>query len=504
MQTDYTLQREIIRVCRDRYPNWILYSELTWEIRDRDAGLVLDHVLYLEDEGFLAVKKEQVGTTQETKTVIERVRLRNLDAARTLLDPPNPKPPIGFRPPRPKEPASEPGRPEPRRNARSATDDSERSTAESADRGHETADSPARAAPLFDDSVRKYPGRINLRESLASFLSRLDSSEAERIRKTCNDWFHDYSQDAMEGDINDFLSRFFKNKVDQHHAAWFELCVHQMLVQLGFTVDVHPGLHASAKRPDFAASADGSRILVEATTVRRPGPITPEMDAESKLMRLELGNFWATVENIEGTLDRLLTRAELDREFRKFFNSHDPDDVQRSVDAYGDRALPTAKIRFDDWVLTVSLLPAGPGSRAKSQGRVAPWSLPDLLEPSVQSVQRTIKSKEQHYGQTVDPLILAVNVHAYEFNPIDLGREILFGRGGIWSLRRRNRSNVAGVLFFAYTDWVSVPNTKACLFLNPMIVPAALPPTLLRLPHALGPDGSVRKDGEPVARILGF
>ena len=359
---------------------------------------------------------------------------------------------------------------------------------------------------LFDDGERTYEGRIDEGESFRSFLNRSAHPLASKLRDRCNDWLKDYSSDASEDDLKDFLARFSSNRNEQFSAASFELIMHQMLVRLGFSVSIHPDLHGSGSRPDFAATSDGSRILVEATVVNphsHPSKLSPfERDVQHKLLRLELADFFASIDNIEGTLDRFLTRNELEREFRGFFNKHDPQEVSQLLDRYGDCVLPTRRFRFGDWALTVRLWPGTPG--LSSEGRVIPWSLDTPVEPSVPHIQTKIKKKKRNYGQTATALVLAVNVHALEFSPMDHGRQILFDAGGIWNPRRLSRSTVTAIVFFAYADLVSAPNTQACLFVKPTVNPDTLPPALLRLPCVHGRNGSERKDGESVAGILGF
>ena len=133
-----------------------------------------------------------------------------------------------------------------------------------------------------------------------------------------------------------------------------------------------------------------------------------------------------------------------------------------------------------------------------------PWSLDEPVEPSVRHIQAKIKKKKRNYSQADDALVLAVNVHALAFSPTDHGRQILFDPSGIWDPRRLHRSTVTGVVFFAYADLVSAPNTRACLFVKPTVNPDTLPPALLRLPRVYGPNGSERIDGESVVSILGL
>ena len=364
-----------------------------------------------------------------------------------------------------------------------------------------------RAERLFDDFERTYEGRGDQGEAFYSFFNRSARPGAAEVRDRCNDWFANYSENATEDDLNDFRSRFRSKKSEQYHAAWFELCAHEILVRLGFSVSMHPRLPGTDKRPDFAVTRNGSRILVEATLVRpdsAPDESSPfERDAGYKMIRLKLGNYWAGITRFEGSLDRLLTRKEIDRAFRTLFDKHDPDNVQRLLDTYGESARPTERIRFGNWQLTVELFPASPAHRAPSEGRVQPWHLGDSGEPSVRHIQAKVKKKSRAYGPTGDPLILAVNVHALNYSP-EQAKEALFGNDGVWHQRRVRRSTVSGVVVFWYADAVSAPNTSACLFLNPSVDLDALPPELLRLPRAQGPDGSERIEGESVATILGL
>lgn len=59
-----------------------------------------------------------------------------------------------------------------------------------------------------------------------------------------------------------------------------------------------------------------------------------------------------------------LKNKELKREFSRIVATHEPDDVQRRIDQYGHRLVPTEVARFGDLQLTVELLPLPPDKRA--------------------------------------------------------------------------------------------------------------------------------------------
>lgn len=305
-------------------------------------------------------------------------------------------------------------------------------------------------------------------------------------------------KDEPDSVSKQFLRSFRGRKTAQHQAVWFELCVHQMLVRLGFAVRV------GKTRPDFIATSEDSRVLVEATGVMPEADPSVgaqfEKDAEYKMCRLKLGNFWAWVTACEGKLDRFLTVKEITREFSKLFNEYDPDKLQRRLDLYGDGAVPIKTIRFGEWQLTVRLWPVGANSRAESEGRVQPWI--ERTGVDLDQVRTKIKKKRRDYPETTAPLILAVNVHDLEFDPLESGREILFGSGGTWGPEHAHGSTVTGVIFFRYADPVAVSNTNACLHVNPLVGPSDLPSALMRLPHVYEPSGSNRVEGESLAKIL--
>ena len=145
---------------------------------------------------------------------------------------------------------------------------------------------------LFDDCDRTDTAPIAPGESFYEFLNRSAVDEPGRSRDLSERWFADYVDDAAASELNRFVSDFRSKDDTQHHAAWLELCVHQMLVRLGFSVDIHPDVPGTPKHPDFGATSDGSRILAEATIVKPdsdPRALQPnEEDALRKFAKLEI------------------------------------------------------------------------------------------------------------------------------------------------------------------------------------------------------------------------
>ena len=333
---------------------------------------------------------------------------------------------------------------------------------------------------LFDEFERTHDGPSDTGESLYAYINRAGRPQAAEARELSEQWFADYSRDAPESELKRFAADFRSKGDKQHYAAWFELLVHQTLVRVGLGASVHPDLPGSDKHPDFAAIWEGSRILVEATVVapdKDPfAPSSYEKDAQEKLTQLEIANFTARILSVSGTLKRRLKNKEIKREFGKLIAKHDPGTVQRRIDQFGYGARPTEIVRFGDWQLTVELLPRPPDKRDPRKARVAAWPQTKMHDASVPQVQEKIKGKLRSYGETADPLVLAVNVYNRGGFSVGIdGHDTLYANDGIWSPQRPTRERPAAVIFFTNTNSYSVRSTEACLYLNPSVDSAELP-----------------------------
>lgn len=129
---------------------------------------------------------------------------------------------------------------------------------------------------LFDDiEPTGDPWRYS--ESDYELLRRADGPIWDRVRATLDEWYGKY-QDP-EGDLR---SRFREADARQHSAAWWELYVYTLFRSLGWTVEVHPSIPGSSRRPDFLATNERSTVYIECVTAF-DGPHTAKADAEAWL-----------------------------------------------------------------------------------------------------------------------------------------------------------------------------------------------------------------------------
>jgi hypothetical protein len=106
---------------------------------------------------------------------------------------------------------------------------------------------------LFPDIVRDIDGPATNSQSTFDFLNRSSRSLECNIRSRLEDWFSRYPQDHQ----NELAPRFYSND-DGLQSAFFELALHELLINLGYEVTVHPALQGTDRHPDFHAINDGN------------------------------------------------------------------------------------------------------------------------------------------------------------------------------------------------------------------------------------------------------
>ena len=115
---------------------------------------------------------------------------------------------------------------------------------------------------LFSDITRTDSGPRRYIESSAEYLDRSAQPEAANIRRLLEDWFSRYLEHRME-----LHGRLCSADDTHHHAATFELALHELLVRLGMTLEVHPCAETNRGRPEFwVRTAAGETFLLEAVT----------------------------------------------------------------------------------------------------------------------------------------------------------------------------------------------------------------------------------------------
>src|SRR5437879_4767924 len=100
---------------------------------------------------------------------------------------------------------------------------------------------------LFDDITRSDCSGSTHSESTFAFLNRVDSDFFGRVRETLEEWF-DHLPDSGRADIR---GRIRSGDDYELLGAFWELYLHEYLIRSGFSVELHPTIQGTSRKPDF-------------------------------------------------------------------------------------------------------------------------------------------------------------------------------------------------------------------------------------------------------------
>ena len=375
---------------------------------------------------------------------------------------------------------------------------------------------------LFDDFERTDGRQGRRRESTFSFYNRSAWPSAENVRVTLEQWFADYPADSRPG-----LRARFRQRDENHYAAFFELLLHQILIRCGLVPTVDPTPPNSNDTPDFLITDQlGRSYYIEATVVLgmelstgdpRQDDVFDEIDAiaESEPSRIAL------MALTSGKLLRTPRLRGIRNEVLQWLASID----LTSIVDYDPPNNPSHTIWCDDWTLklTVSQRLDQPSDWLIHSGPIHRGS---YNEPTV--LRRNIRQKAGKYSYLEYPLIVAVSAPSQgSFMDRERLSSVLFGaerripsvdssgnvapaaargsRDGVWlggsSVQYRG---LHGVLFLDGAFPRVAAAGHAYTHMNPFI-DAKLPDELLQLGSARVQDGEVAfEEGPRLGEILGL
>jgi len=255
--------------------------------------------------------------------------------------------------------------------------------------------------------------------------------EAYRVRRCLDYWFSRYPEEEQ----GEFRARFQFGNDLSFLSCSFELYFHEMLLNLGYSLEVHP-INPSGRstRPDFRVSdQEGSEFYLE--TVLATEMTDQERAANARmnvvydaLNRLGSPNFYLEM-NIRGYPETSPSSSRLRTTLSRWLSQLDPDQQIEN----GERR-PEYRYQNDGWNIVFTAIPKSPSRRGQPGIRpIGTMFFGFRWESTWQAIRDAVMSKGQHYGNMRAPLIIAVNVGSFSIDPID-EMQALFGEER-WILR---------------------------------------------------------------------
>lgn len=264
---------------------------------------------------------------------------------------------------------------------------------------------------LFNDLHRTDDRPKRETEFSFQFLDRTARPGWELVRIELDAWFSHYPIESQA----DLRSRFRSKREHNHQSAFFELFLHELLVRLRCTLEIHPVLQHTSRSPDFfVRDSSGSEYYLEAAVVmeysekeyaerRRLAEVTDAInDAESP-------DFFVDIEFI-GHLGTAAPIAKLRSDLEGWLASLDHRELSRAVASGEVVSLPEHSFTHGGWSVIYTPRPKNK-LRGKPNVRTAGIGPVEVGFSSVSGdIRRTVTAKAKRYGKLDSGYVVAVNV----------------------------------------------------------------------------------------------
>jgi len=371
---------------------------------------------------------------------------------------------------------------------------------------------------LFDQIERQGTGPRLYAQPDFDYLNKSARPGVEVIRQTLEDWFSRYPAAHRPE-----LRAQFRSDNYQHRSAHFELVLHECLLRLGVTVEVHPAIQGTNRRPDFlATSPNGTNWYLEA--VLATNQTREEAAAEARknqvydaINQLDSPDFFIGLDPI-GSPETPPSGQHIRTFLTERLAGLNRDEIVALLeqqDVPGFEALPHWQYEHDGW--TIDFFPLPKSESLRGQTGVRPIGLEfsgvQLLQPK-ESIRNAVQRKAGRYGELAFPYIVAVNVLSDFVDRTD-EVEALFGdeqgpgepriANGVWrGVGGAQNTRVSGVAIFERLEQSNLPRLVSCLYHNPWAV-RPYQGELDRLTHAVVNENKLQfLDGESLGTILGL
>ncbi|MGO9643763.1 MAG: hypothetical protein ACLPY5_03330 [Candidatus Bathyarchaeia archaeon] len=368
---------------------------------------------------------------------------------------------------------------------------------------------------LFDDISREYQGPALYSEPRFTYLNRSARPEVVRIRASLEEWFSHYPEGDSKKDV---AGRFRSGDDAQYRSAFFELLLHELLLQLKCELEPHPVIEGTTNRPDFLVKPTiASPFYLELAVV------SDESDDEAAararinviydaLDRLNSPDFFVEI-RLSGLPASQLSARHVRAFLARNLASVDPDEITRLYKVKGLDALPRWSFREQDWTVDFCPIPKKPEARGKPGVRPigAITSPAREIDPG-SAIRDTLMDKAGHYGELNLPYVIAVNeLTEFGTHTGDV-MEALFGKehaliprdslskgdvrwerapDGLWTSPSGPRYTRVSCVMIARVDAWDIPKAPICLYHNPWAQYAYSSP-LTNLPQAKAENGEMK------------
>jgi hypothetical protein len=260
---------------------------------------------------------------------------------------------------------------------------------------------------LFDQKERNDDRPAFHVDNTYDFYDRSSLPQIEQIRNTLNQWFTNFP----ESERKDLKLRLQK----EFSAAFFELFLHELFKREGFTLEPHPNVPGTNKKPDFLVKGNGLEFYLEAK--ESTDKTESERSLDNRIHQLydllnqtDSPNFFLLIKELvlksQNQPSAKAIKLHLENELKRY----DPDLITMKIESIGFDGTDTITYEDDDVRLAVSLISKSPQLRGNEDVRpIGMYPFQSFWGGSDESIKTAIKKKATRYGVLNKPYLICIN-----------------------------------------------------------------------------------------------
>jgi hypothetical protein len=265
---------------------------------------------------------------------------------------------------------------------------------------------------LFENKIRtdKKPAKHN--DNTFDFFDRSDSEKSKVIREVLNAWFDNYPQDEKP----EFKKRFRK----EFSSSLYELFIHELFTKQGFTLESHPILKNSSKRPDFLAKGNGIEFYIEVKEAT--DKTDSERAIENKTNQIydmvnqtDSPNFFLQIEKLNFKTEQQPSAKKVVRYLEIKLPEHNPDLVLDNLSTLGIKGIPFISFEDQNLSMIIKLMPKSKEIRGKKGLRpIGVFPSEGFVGGADDSIKSALSKKANRYGELDKPFLICINSKSHK------------------------------------------------------------------------------------------
>ncbi|GAB2515867.1 hypothetical protein [Spirosoma aerophilum] len=287
---------------------------------------------------------------------------------------------------------------------------------------------------LFCDKVRVNFEYAQHQHDTYEFYDNSAIEKFEKVRNKLNDWFSRYPDSAKKQLKRDFQSNF--------DSAFFELFVHELFLQQGFSLIPHPAVPNSTKNPDFLAKKGEVEIYLEAKVATDESNAERAIKAKQNVIydtinQIKCPDYWISVKEINFLSNKQAKLSRIKQSLQHNIDKYGDLFVSKKEDTYFDRQEKCITYKDENIEIAISLWPC---SVEKSRP-IGSYLGDSFMGGCEESIRNAIKAKGYRYGTLNKPYIVCINSLSYKHTYTEDVYDALFGRERVKSFVDLNNLN---------------------------------------------------------------